>query len=135
MTDLEKLYTSRVAEHNDNVRREIEKYEKIRDEELKICKRFFDKISFLNNYGFKLELMASCNNGRDCCMPRYAWNVYIRNRTMATTPFESIIDVKEFGGEVKARFRPTILGSGRYVKGADKDGYFTAEQFVMAFSQ
>lgn len=133
MTNLEELYIKRVNAKNDAVQTEIDKQIKIRDEKLRVCKRFFEQISFLNNHGFKWEIYASCNNGHDCCMAYYGWSVLILNRTIATSPFESII-CKEFDGEVKGKWEPTILGHGRYVEGQDKDGWFTAEQLVMALS-
>lgn len=133
MTNLEELYIKRVNAKNDAVQAEIDKQIKIRDEKLEVCKRFFEQISFLNNHGFKWEIHASCNNGHDCCMAYYGWRVYIFNRTIATSPFEDII-CKEFDGEVKGKWVPTILGHGRYVEGQDKDGWFTAEQLVMALS-
>ena len=66
-------------------------------------------------------------------MAYYAWRVYIMNRTIATSPFESII-VNEIDGEIKGKWEPTILGHGRYVAGQDKDGWFTPEQLVCALS-
>ena len=132
--NLEQLFNERVKAKNDAMQAEKDKYIAIRDENVKVYQRFLDQISFLNNYGFRWKLWVSCNNGHDCCMPRYAWEILLINNTIATTPFESQLNVKEVDGELKARFRPTILGRGRYVNGQDKDGWFTAEQFVLAFS-
>ena len=134
MADLEELFLKRVKAKDEARQAEIDKYIKIRDERLELCKRFFEQISFLNNYGFRWEIRSYCNNGSDCCMPRYAWIVGIVNHTIATSPFESFLQVKEINGELRARFSPTILGKGRFVKGQDKEGYFTAEQFIIAFS-
>lgn len=134
MEKLEQIFTQRIKAKNDERQAQIEKYLKIRDAEIKLCKKFLSQIEFLNKYGFRWELRFSCNNGHDCCMPYYAWNVYLFNPNMATSPFESCLIVKEINGEIKAKFRPTILGNGRYVEGQDKNGYFTAEQFVIAFS-
>lgn len=123
----------RVNAKNDARQAEIDKYIKKRDERMKVFKKFFDQISFLNNHGFMWEIYSSCNNGNDCCMPRYAWEIVLINKTMATSPFEMII-CKEIGGEVKGKWRPTILGHGRYVHGQDKDGWFTPEQLILALS-
>jgi len=134
MNDLEKLYIQRLQEKDAAKQEVIKKHIAIRDKKIELCHLFLKKIEFLNKYGFRWELRAHCNNGNDCCMGYYEWNVYLFNPTMATTPFENTLIVKEIEGEIKAKFRPTILGHGRHVKGQDKDGYFTAEQFVMAFS-
>lgn len=133
MANLEQLYTKRVQDKNNERQKLIDKYEKIRDEKVDTCKKFFDQISFLNKYGFKWEIFTHCNNGSDCRMAYYEYRVLILNRTCETSPFESII-CKEFNGVVKGKWEPCILGHGRYVKGQDEDGWFTPEQLVVALS-
>ena len=133
MANLEELYTSRI---NARTAAEQAKYDAqfaIKEKRVELAQKFLDQISFLNKYGFKWELRAHCNNGNDCCMDYYAWRVYLLNRTIATSPFESII-VDEIDGEIKGKWEPTILGHGRYVAGQDKDGWFTPEQLIVALS-
>jgi len=133
MTNLEKLYTSRISERNAAEQAKYDAQFKIKEKRVEMAQKFLDQISFLNKYGYKWELHAYCNNGDDCCMPYYAWRVYIMNKTIATSPFESII-VDEIDGEIKGKWEPTILGHGRYVAGQDKKGWFTAEQLIIALS-
>lgn len=134
MENLEQLFKQRINAKEEKRQAEIDKYIKIRDEKIDLCRKFLAQIEFLNKYGFKWEILSYCNNGNDCCRPYYAWNVCLHNRTMATSPFESKLYVKEIDGEIKATFMHTILGHGRYVEGQDKNGYFTAKQFILAFS-
>lgn len=133
MTNLEKLYTERVKAKEDARQAQINAGIKDRDERMKAFKKFFDQISFLNNYGYKWEILSYCNNGNDCCRSYYDWRIVIIDRTIKTSPFENII-CKEINGVVKGKWEPTMLGSGRHVKGQDKDGWFTVEQLIVALS-
>ena len=131
--NLEELYTSRINARNYAEQAAYDAQLKIKEKKVELAQKFLDQISFLNKYGFRWELFASCNNGHDCCMGKYEWRVLLINRTIATSPFESII-VKEVDGEVKGKWEPTSLGNGRHVAGQDKDGWFTPKQLIMAFS-
>ena len=133
MDNLENLFIHRVNARNAAEQAKYDEQLKIRDRKLELAQKFYDQISFLNKYGFKWEICSYCNNGDDCCMAYYAWRVFIINRTIATSPFETII-VDEINGEVKGKWQPTILGHGRYVEGQDKNGWFTPEQLVIALS-
>ena len=133
MANLEELYTRRINARNEAEQAKYNEQLKIKERRVELAQKFLDQISFLNKYGFKWELRAYCNNGNDCCMAYYAWRVFLLNRTIATSPFETII-VAEVDGEIKGKWEPTILGHGRYVAGQDKDGWFTPEQLVCALS-
>ena len=133
MANLEELYIKRVNAKNEARQAEIDKQLKIRDEKIATCQKFLDQILFLNNYGYKWYIFSYCNNGDDCCRAFYGWRVAISNKTIATSPFETII-CKEFDGEVKGKWEPCMLGSGRFVEGQDENGWFTAEQLVKALS-
>lgn len=132
--DLEQLYTSRINRRNAEEQAKYDAEYAIKERRVNLAQQFLGQISFLNKYGFKWELLAYCNNGHDCCMAYYAWSVTLVNKTIATSPFEIIV-VDEIEGEIKGRWMNTILGHGRYVEGQDKDGWFTAEQLVMALSK
>ncbi len=127
MADLEELYKSRISARiaREQRMRDIALAQKEKDVE--IAQKFFDKISFLNNYGFNWELFTMYDS--DC---NY-WRVFLINRNCRTSPFEDII-VAEINGEIKGKFSPTILGKGRHIEGQDGNGWFTPEQLVMAFS-
>lgn len=131
--NLEEIYAHRMAAKSAAEQAKYDKQVKIRDERVALAQKFLDKIIFLNKYGYKWELFTSCNMGSDCCMPYYGWHVLILNRTIATSPFESII-VREIDGEIKGMWEPTILGHGRHVEG-QVNGWFTAEQLIMELSK
>lgn|GEM_PF-4765988 len=133
MGNLEELYKSRINARNEAEQAKYNAQLKIKEKRVEMAQKFLDQISFLNKYGFKWELRAYCNLGRDCCMDYYAWRVYIHNPTIATSPFETII-VDEIDGEIKGKWERSILGHGRYVEGQDKDGWFTPEQLICALS-
>ena len=131
--NLEELYMQRMANKSAAEKQKYEEQLKIRDERVALAQKFLDQIIFLNKHGYKWELFTSCNMGSDCCAPYYRWRVILKNRTIVTSPFESII-VKEIDGEVKGMWEPSILGDGRHVEG-QKDGWFTPEQLVMELSK
>lgn len=118
MEKLETLFVSRM-----NAKKAAEQEKRVaiakkREAAVEMTRKFFDQISFLNKYGFNWEIA----------------DVYIINKTMATSPFERII-VSEINGEVKGKWAECILGHGRYVKGEDKNGWFSPEQLIIALSK
>lgn len=125
MEKLEALYVSRMNAKNAAEREKRVAIVKKREATIEMVRKFFDQISFLNKYGFNWEIRIS----RDECT-----DVYIVNKTMATSPFETII-VSEINGEVKGRWRECVLGHGRYVEGEDKNGWFSPEQLIVALSK
>jgi len=133
MANLEELYTSRINAKNEARNAERDKELEIKEKRVAMAQKFLDQISFLNKYGFNWKISAYCNNGHDCCMGYYAWNVKLVNNTMATNPFEKII-VDEINGEIKGRWETSILGHGRFVDGQDKEGWFTPRQLICALS-
>lgn len=128
MTDLEKLYTSRINAIHQSKQARYDEALRIAEKEEKVARKFLEQISFLNNYGFNWHVAKIKDDNN-----QYGWIVYLLNQTMMTSPFEQII-VKEFNGEVKGKWMPCRLGKGRYVKGADNEGWFTPEQLIKAFS-
>ena len=133
MENLEKIYKERIFSKIEKDQKNYDEELKIKERKVNLARRFLDEISFLNNYGYCWEILALCNNGKDCCKPYYGWRVIINNRTIATSPFESII-VDEIDGEIKGKWEPTILGHGRDVDGS-KDGWFTPKQLILALSR
>lgn len=125
MGKLETLYVNRMNAKNAAEREKRVAIVKKRETTIEMTRKFFDQISFLNKYGFKWEILISRNECTD---------VYIVNKTIATSPFERII-VSEINGEVKGKWAECILGHGRYVEGEDKNGWFSPEQLIIALSK
>lgn len=67
------------------------------------------------------------NPGQDNSYPRFHWEITLKAKFHVFFTLECRME----NDVAMARFKPTMLWSSPHIKGQNKDGYFTAEQFAI----